>query len=78
MWLSIALRIFTVGDPLGIGLAHGESPSEVNFRTWRVVDAIHLEKIISIIFPVNYDEQGRVVNGFKAISTAEFDNSHGL
>ena len=36
------------------------------------MDAIHLDKSMNIIFPGSYEEQRRIANGFKAISTAEF------
>ena len=75
--LSIALWIFAGGDPLDIDLVHGVFPTEVNHITWRVVDAIHSEKSLNIIFHAKYEEQRRVANGFKAISTLGFDNCAG-
>ena len=53
------------------------SECEVHFSTWRAVDDIHLDKNLSINFPVSHDEQRRVVNGFKAISATAFDNCAG-
>ena len=70
----IALRSFIGGDPLSLALVHGMSHSEVNYSTWRVVDAIHSEKSQTIKFPAKYEEQRRVTNVFKSISTPEFDN----
>ena len=77
MRLSIALRIFAGGYPLDIALVHGVNKTEGHYSTWRVVNAIHLDKSININSPVSYEEQRRVANGFKAISTAEFDNCAG-
>ena len=75
--LSIALRIFAGADVMDVALVHGVSTSEVKFSIWKVVDAIHLDKGLNINFPEKYEEQRRVANGFKAISTAEFDNCAG-
>ena len=75
--LSIALLIFAGRDPLDIALVHDVRKTEIHHRTWRVVDAINLDKIININFPVIYEEQRHIANGFKVISAAEFDNCAG-
>ena len=62
---------------LDIALVHGVSKTEVHCSTWRVVDAIHLDKSMNINFPVSSEEQRCVANNFKSISTSEFGNCAG-
>ena len=42
------------------------------------MDAIQLDKSMSINFNASYEEQSRFVNDFKVISTDEFDNFAGF
>eukprot|EP00957_Ditylum_brightwellii_P043237 3276626-Ditylum_brightwellii.AAC.1 len=76
MRLSIALRYFAGGSPLGIMLCHGVLLKSVFVLIWGVVDCVNKCKQLSFTFP-NHDEQQDIADGFCVKSGAAFDNMIG-
>ena len=56
-----------------IALAHGISPTEVYFSTWRVVDAARNNRNFNIDFPKSNTDQKEIDRKLKEISDVDFD-----
>lgn len=72
--LSMALRFCAGGDKYDIAAVHGVHPDEVLQSLWITVDAIHCTAALDISFPESHDEQKKLANEFKNLSTPSFDN----
>ena len=71
--VSICLRFLAGGSVYDIALVHGVAPQTVYSIVGQVLEAIMNCPALQISFPTDHEEQARIAEGFRAVSTASFD-----
>lgn len=71
--LACAIRYFAGGSAYDIVCKYGISHTDVYVSVWMVVDAINMHPDFAIKFPDTDEEQEKVAEGFKKISSAGID-----
>ena len=71
--VACALRYFAGGSPYDLMAVYAISLTEVMNSVWYVVQAINDNPDFIISYPTSHDKQREIAEGFRKVSTANFD-----
>jgi hypothetical protein len=71
--LAVAIRYFAGGLPHDLSNLYGISHSSILESIWVVVEAINNHKEFHIVYPESHDEQQKIAQGFRDMSSSGFN-----